>query len=328
MNFADIIKELLNEKVQETSSDNLSWTTLCKSLLQERHDTLTLSELSNHLNECILSLINSKPRENSRFVKGILERPFYLAFIEMLKNCFENNGEFPQSVKTSQLHMLENVNLLRMKEIEEEMKRIINSWNGFPLVFEEIHRNNLNEFLFKFLTIKDYNTFLGLRTTLGSATQSPPSLIECINSFTLRHVKSNAKNAKPNRSNISNTLTVGAKALSKHCHRDISRSFWGICSGTEKQKNEQANQILAKIITNAAWINLHLLPHDTRVFEVRTSDGYGARWEIWEPKQMQSCDDSRENNDSRDDDNDKPKIIFRGFLEPQMENGHSKGWIH
>ncbi|CAG8461473.1 4302_t:CDS:2 [Diversispora eburnea] len=307
MDFADIIKELLNEKVQETSSDNLSWTTLCKSLLQEeRHDTSTLSELSNHLNECILSLINSKPNKNSRFIKGILERPFYLAFVEMLKNCFENNGEFPQSVKTSQVHMLENVNLARMKEIEEEMKRIINSWNGFPL----------------FLIIKDYNTFLGLRTTLGSATQSPPSLIECINSFTLRHVKSNAKS---NRSNISNTLTVGAKAFSKHCHRDISRSFWGICSGTEKQKNEQANQILAKIIANAAWVNLHSLPHDTRVFEVRTSDGYGARWEIWEPKQMQSYDDSKENND---DDSNEPKIIFRGFLEPQMVDGHSKGWIH
>lgn len=60
-----------------------------------------------------MSLVNSKPQRDSRFAKGILERPFYLAFIEILQNCFENNGEFPQSFKTSQVYLLEIINLSR-----------------------------------------------------------------------------------------------------------------------------------------------------------------------------------------------------------------------
>ncbi|CAG8453485.1 12517_t:CDS:2 [Cetraspora pellucida] len=175
----------------------------------------------------------------------------------------------------------------RLNEIEQEMKHIIGSWNGIPLVFEEFHHNSLNDLFFKFLTPRDLNTFLGLRTTLGSAIQLPPSLPECLAAFTQRYVK---KNTKLVRASISNKLTVGAKAFSKHCHRDTSGSFWGVCSGTEEQKNEQANKVLAKILTNAAWINLHSLPHNTRVFEVRNLDGYGARWEIREPQcqQLQS----------------------------------------
>ena len=43
--------------------------------------------------------------------------------------------------------------------------------------------------------------------------------------------------------------------------------------------------------------------HPLQVFEVRTAEGYGARW---------LADGSE----------------FRGFLEPQMEEGHSKGWRH
>ena len=72
---------------------------------------------------------------------------------------------------------------------------------------------------------------------------------------------------------------------------------------------------------NAVWINLHRLPvcilfisihkrflliigqHDLFILEIRIEDGYGARWEV---------DGSK----------------FRGFLEPQMEDGHQKGWKH
>ena len=51
---------------------------------------------------------------------------------------------------------------------------------------------------------------------------------------------------------------------------------------------------------------LHPFPppqHDTHVLEIRHREGYGMRW---------SKDGSE----------------FRGFLEPQMEGGHSIGWKH
>ncbi|CAG8666575.1 1088_t:CDS:2, partial [Acaulospora morrowiae] len=351
MDFSDTVRELLSAKARE-SGDDSSWAVLCGGLLQEEsHNLSTLDELSLHLYQCIQSCVSSKVPKDSRFDKGILERPFYLALVEMLKTCFENGGEFPQSVKQSKLFLLENTNLQRLKEIEEEMKRILDLWNVFPNVFDHWHKDTLDDYLFKFLTPRDLNTFLGLRTTTGSATDLPPSLIECIDSFTRRHVK----RVRPN---IVNTLTVGAKAFSKHSHRDVSNSFWGVCTGcesdsqsllssvffnhlpyhrqtcesvnliAEKQKNEQANQILAKVITDAAWINLHSLPHETRVFEVRNSRGYGARWEI-QPSQSQSEGDSGiENSPSEDQRNRNRTIVFRGFLEPQMEDGHEKGWIH
>lgn len=39
------------------------------------------------------------------------------------------------------------------------------------------------------------------------------------------------------------------------------------------------------------------------VFEVRNIEGYGLRWS-------------------------QNGHTFRGFLEPQMENGHEVGWVH
>ena len=63
-------------------------------------------------------------------------------------------------------------------------------------------------------------------------------------------------------------------------------------------------------------IELTFIKHDVRIVEIRQTEGFGARW---------SHDAS----------------MFRGFLEPQMENGHEigrfqlitklthfKGWIH
>jgi len=64
-----------------------------------------------------------------------------------------------------------------------------------------------------------------------------------------------------------------------------------------------------KVFRNAVWLNVHLLPHDVIVYEIRESQGYGARWIINNP--------SFENG-----------LEFRGFLEPQMENGHENGWKH
>lgn len=73
-------------------------------------------------------------------------------------------------------------------------------------------------------------------------------------------------------------LTHGARALAKHCHRDQTESFWGQAQGPVPGQNAHALQVLGAILTNLAWKNVHALPHDLHIFEVRNAQGYGARW--------------------------------------------------
>ena len=97
----------------------------------------------------------------------------------------------------------------------------------------------------------------------------------------------------------------------------------------EETKNKHALKICQRIMRDATWINIHTLPvrnifkgrgneqkyiakkiviflslqQELKVIEIRTIEGYGVRW----------LHDGSE---------------FRGFLEPQMEGGHSLGWRH
>lgn len=50
-------------------------------------------------------------------------------------------------------------------------------------------------------------------------------------------------------------------------------------------------------------MNIHLLPHDVVVLEIRIESGFGCRWDLTQG-------------------------IFRGFVEPYMENGYEVGWVH
>lgn len=107
------------------------------------------------------------------------------------------------------------------------------------------------------------------------------------------------------------SLTVGARALAKHWHRDGSENWWGRGNqGTQAEKNEQALRALLRVLRDVAWSNVHLLPREEggslSVFETRAASGHGARWELLA------------------DGN----YFFRGFLEPQMVDGHTKKWRH
>ena len=131
--------------------------------------------------------------------------------------------------------------------------------------------------------------FLGVGRTVGSVNHPPPPLHLMYKSFTqIHHPKS--------------TLTVGARALSKHCHRS-SDCWWGESTGTIARKNQHALEVLTKVLVCVVWVNVHTLPHDVWVCEVRCAEGYGLRW----------------GHDG---------MTFRGFLEPQMVDGHEKGWKH
>ena len=72
----------------------------------------------------------------------------------------------------------------------------------------------------------------------------------------------------------------------------------------KKTKNREAMLVLQKLLNHSIWYNIHQLPHDIIVFEVRISQGYGFRYEVYPNKQ------------------------FRGFLEYHQIDGHEKGWKH
>ena len=137
---------------------------------------------------------------------------------------------------------------------------------------------------------------LGLRTTAGTAPAVlPPRVLALVVAFRRRHSSGGDSTA---------ALTVGARALAKHCERSRD-GWWGDgLHGTEAEKNARADRKLAEILAQPAWANVHALPHGVVVYEVRNEAGYGARWEC------------------------APPFRFRGFLEPQMEDGHALGWVH
>jgi hypothetical protein len=144
----------------------------------------------------------------------------------------------------------------------------------------------------------------GLAYTVGSAVGSiAPRIEECLDAFSTLH---------------KNRLTRGARAWTKHAHRSMPSSealqlaqnnnapqdieedvprhdqseqvkeqgriykmpdgWWGRPSGPAAQINERALQLFWKIANNTTWKNLHWLPHQVLVYEMRVVQGYGMRW--------------------------------------------------
>ncbi|KAJ7065442.1 hypothetical protein C8F01DRAFT_746018 [Mycena amicta] len=147
----------------------------------------------------------------------------------------------------------------------------------------------------------------GLAYTVGSALGSrPPSTDACLAAFVL-----------PN----SVGLTAGARAWSKHSHRSGNTSerngggWWGTPSGPVAIINEKALALFWKVTNNATWRNLHWLPHQVLVYEIRVAEGYGLRW-------------SQDRSVVKESEEEMPRWLFRGFVEPMMEGGHDVGWRH
>ena len=140
----------------------------------------------------------------------------------------------------------------------------------------------------------------GMRRTVGSVDLLYPP--RCVLLASFQHVHVPPPPSKPRKRVIKHTLTVGARALTKHAHRS-SDGWWGSMNGGDSTKNANALAKVNQILDEAVWINVHNLPHNLPVVEVRVQAGYGARW---------AADGSE----------------FRGFLEPQMAGGHDKKWRH
>ena len=171
-----------------------------------------------------------------------------------------------------------------MTPLNDKIKNIINTKDI------DLYNYLINN-IFIIFTCRDILTFLGIRKTKGSI----DNYIPLDKNILISKFKE--------LNNEKSKLTVGAKALCKHSHRSVSESFWPGQGGKEKDKNDNAEKMLKLFLEECVWINMHLLPHNLIIIELRIDKGYGIRWQV---------------NDG----------MFRGFLEPQMEDGHEKGWIH
>lgn len=157
--------------------------------------------------------------------------------------------------------------------------------------------------LLKILNNRELLTFIGIRETPGSVNYKFPLNENNLNdNFNKLHttvvnpiiLKKNP-NAKPS------PLTVGGRAFCKHCHR-ASDGFWPQATGSDSNKNNMALKLYNRFINECVWINIHGLPGELPVIELRVKEGYGIRFLM--------------NGD------------FRGFVEPPMIDGHEKGWKH
>ena len=90
-------------------------------------------------------------------------------------------------------------------------------------------------------------TLLGIRQTEGSIDNFlPPDINLLINKF-------------QEKNNPKSILTVGARALCKHCHRSISDPFWPNQTGKEKEKNENGINMLNLFLNNCILIVFGLI---------------------------------------------------------------------
>src|SRR3989338_4268303 len=180
---------------------------------------------------------------------------------------------------------------------------------GKPLLFlppSSLPSPELKSFahrLIEGLSLRGVLALLGLGRTEGTQDAAPPSSQELWVAFQQPLPGIDPKHVP---------MTVGGRALCKHAARSTER-FWGDGHGGSVKKNADATDKLMALMADAQWMNLHLLPPYDRVrpcFEIRNSQGYGARWML------------------EQDDGGLARCVFRGFLEPQSVAGHTTGWIH
>ena len=217
--------------------------------------------------------------------------PKYPLYLEISKKLHEwmENGDIPAKSEACGL-LTEGEFVAKITEMAEKVSPILTALKNTWTEITDTEKSLQLKSIIRILGPRGLLDLSNIRCTQGSVDIFPPSIATLLESFNEKH--------KPTAN-----LTVGARALSKHCHRDVTSEWWGACAGSEQAKNEHANAVVMHILGDASWINIHRLPHDIKVIEVRCAEGYGARW----------------SHDGK---------VFRGFLEPQMEDGHTAGWKH
>ena len=61
-------------------------------------------------------------------------------------------------------------------------------------------------------------------------------------------------------------------------HYDRNKDPFLFCNGTEENRNNQGIQVFNTILNDCIWWNIHYLPNNIKVLEIRNHYGYGMRW--------------------------------------------------
>jgi len=175
----------------------------------------------------------------------------------------------------------------------------------------------------------------GGSSTAGTIDGNGTGKINTIHTQQLPTKKTPTGTTTRTRNNKHRLLTVAARARSKHAPRAVTeRSFFGVARGSVPQQNQETVAVVERILEDCVWINSHtfggLFGRDENstneadrawIVEVRQVEGYGARWLVRFPGEHEG---TRRNNGFVS----PPTVSFRGFLEPQMEDGHERNWRH
>jgi hypothetical protein len=129
------------------------------------------------------------------------------------------------------------------------------------------------------LDVRGFMTMFGIRTSPGSYNQVWPKKGLILDAITKKHKKDRSMPRVIHPNNMS-ILTVGGRALAKHCSRSTEK-FWGNVEGkSENCKNETAFTLAKRILDDCVWFNIHILQTDKVVLECRIDKGYGIRWQL------------------------------------------------
>jgi len=280
--------------------------------IQQVHSSLTNHSLvvgpgtlSNHMRDELLSqryedsfhdnLMNDR-NETAWLVQGIPRRPLYkelgmrLCHWEQRRQKQENESVDQNEESRCRLIVpAENLGL-----VETDDRPILLRPPSSPM---DITR--------WFQTIDDASIcrILGVRSTIGTVEGILPLPQQLLLSACQQLHRPNSK------------LTTAARARSKHAHRGQDL-FFGLARGSAESQNEATQRIIQHLLSTCVWINLHRfagLPEGNLVLEIRQIEGYGARWLI---------------SNALQDVTDQCNVQFRGFLEPQVPDGHEMRWRH
>ncbi|PAA77505.1 hypothetical protein BOX15_Mlig008240g2 [Macrostomum lignano] len=216
--------------------------------------------------------------------------PLYLKIAAQLLKWTKNGSSECQNLP--KFYMLEENEYVeernrKFSDLNEEMKGMPTLWSDWT---EDERIFKIRSIILRLGGKRGLMDLLTVRCTTGTILQFPAPRSRLMAAFDAP-------------CNDKSSLTQGARALTKHFHRDQKASFWGVASGTEAEKNEHARSVVLKIIDSAAWINIHQLPGQLPIMEVRHPGGYGARW-------------------------DPNGETFRGFLEPMQPEGWLNKYRH
>ena len=225
------------------------------------------------------------PTDGMTVMTGIPERP-YVNWIAVFLLKWEETGKIPLSFCS--FTDLKEVDVFEFPEKCHEVVKCLSMERNLR------KRESLLRQLVELLGEEGLRRCMNIRQTTGTVKGFwPPSRKFLIKAFQLPHTKGDRALG----------LSVGGRALSKHCIR-CSKKWWGDATGPSCLVNWKAEALVNKILNEAVWLNVHHIPHEYHVFEARVAEGYGARWSA----------DANE---------------FRGFLEPpDIESGHENGWLH